>query len=284
MVGVDRDLDGVADVVHPAGGARVGIAIARGVGVLNPHQAAVGDRHVGIGIEGQEGRDLVHPLADPPVHHHAAVRRQRRREERVGRPEPDREHQPPEQSAERDASGALIRRKNVVVAARIVELFGLGADEDVGLRQLAVVDRRLRHLQVDGGHERQVTDEEHRQTFGRHLVDRAERQAVAVGERQLLVDPGAARQAARVQLARRQHDLPVLAVDDVAIVVDPGEVVVGADLLDLPEGIEQRLVVPERHVLDRGGVAFEVRPREPGVARELPLFHLVEPERLARRA
>ena len=39
-------------------------------------------------------------------------------------------------------------------------------------------------------------------------------------ERQLLVDPGAARQAARVQLARRQHDLAVLAVDDVAVVVD----------------------------------------------------------------
>ena len=103
-------------------------------------------------------------------------------------------------------------------------------------------------------------------------------------ERQLLVDPGPARQAARVQLARREHDLPVLAVDDVAVVVDRDEVVVRPDLLHLAEGVEQRLIVPERNVLDRRRVALEVAPRQPCISRERPLLHAIEPERVARRA
>ena len=48
------------------------------------------------------------------------------------------------------------------------------------------------------------------------------------------------------------------AVDAVAVVVHRDEVVVGADLLDLPERLEQRLVIPQPHVLERGGIAGDV--------------------------
>ena len=104
-----------------------------------------------------------------------------------------------------------------------------------------------------------------------------------MGERQVLVDPGAARQARRVQLARRQHDLPVLPVDHVAVVVDGGEVVIRADFLDLPERVEQRPVVPERHVDDRCRVAIEVGARQVRVSCQRPLGHAVEAIRRARR-
>ena len=130
--------------------------------------------------------------------------------------------------------------------------------------------------------ERQILDEEHRQSFRRHLVHRPEREPVAVREGEPLVDPRAARQRRGVHLARRQHDLAVLAVDHVTIVVDRHEIVVRADLLDLPERIEQRLIVPQRHVVERGGVALDVCGRQGGFARNLALDNLVERKTDAR--
>ena len=89
--------------------------------------------------------------------------------------------------------------------------------------------------------------------------------------------------ATGVELARGQHDLPILAVDHVAVVVDRDEVVVRADFLDLPERVEQRLVVPERHVVERGGVSRDVGARQRRIARELALFDVVEAEGRTRR-
>jgi hypothetical protein len=86
-----------------------------------------------------------------------------------------------------------------------------------------------------------------------------------------------------IQLARRQHDLPVLAVDLIAIVVDRDEVVVGADLLDLSERLEQRLVIPEAHVIERGAVVLDVLLRERRFALQLALFDAIERVGLARR-
>ena len=130
---------------------------------------------------------------------------------------------------------------------------------------------------------RQVADEQHRQALAGHLIDRAERQAVAVREDQPLVDPGAVGQRRRVQLARRQHHLPVLAVDLVAIVVDRHEVVVGADLLDLAERLEQRLVIPQPHVVERFAVGLDVGARQRRLAGQLALLDAIERERRARR-
>ena len=116
----------------------------------------------------------------------------------------------------------------------------------------------------------------------RDFVDRPERQAVSVGERQVLVDPGPAGKAGGVQLPRREHDLPVLPVDRVPIVVHAGEVVVGADLLELAERVEQRPLVPQRDVLDRRGIALEVGARQPRIAGQPPLLDPIQRERVAR--
>jgi hypothetical protein len=104
---------------------------------------------------------------------------------------------------------------------------------------------------------------------------------VRVGE--ALVDPRPVRQAVGVELASRQHDLPQGAVDPVAIVVDRGEVVVGADLLNLRERLEQRLVVPQAHVLQRRRVAFDVLAAERRIARNRAFLDAVERERPPRR-
>ena len=68
----------------------------------------------------------------------------------------------------------------------------------------------------------------------------------------------------------------VLAVDRVAVVVDVDEVVVRPDLLDLRERLQQRLVIPQPHVLDRAGVGDDVLRRQLGVARHLALLDAIE--------
>ena len=103
-----------------------------------------------------------------------------------------------------------------------------------------------------------------------------------MGEGQPLVDPRSIRHALGVELAHRQHHLARLAVDQVAIVVDVHEIVIGPDLLDLRERLQQRTAFPETHVLDRAGVLDDVVRRELRVARQLALLDPVEPVGPAR--
>ena len=86
------------------------------------------------------------------------------------------------------------------------------------------------------------------------------------------------------RLARREHHLPVLPVDHVAIVVDRDEVVVGPDFLELAERLQQRLVVPQPHVVDSLAIGRDALTRQLRVARQLPLDHIVHAERLPRRS
>ena len=62
----------------------------------------------------------------------------------------------------------------------------------------------------------------------------------------LLINPiaTALRKLVNVQLARGEHHLASHAVDFIAINVDVGKVVVGTDLLDLPQSVLQRMPVP----------------------------------------
>jgi hypothetical protein len=68
-----------------------------------------------------------------------------------------------------------------------------------------------------------------------------------------------------------------LAVHRVPVVVHVHEAVVGADLLELGVGGEERPVVPEANVLDRGVVPLEVRRAEVLVRRKLLLGDAIEP-------
>ena len=58
-----------------------------------------------------------------------------------------------------------------------------------------------------------------------------------------------------VELADGEHHLAHGAAVGVAVDVDVGEVVVGADLLDLAEGVLQGVPVPQANVLQGGLVA-----------------------------
>src|SRR5687767_3177623 len=114
----------------------------------------------------------------------------------------------------------------------MVELPLPGTDEHIWIGELAIVDLGARQLERHGGYRGQVLDEQDRQTLRSNLVDRTERNSHAVRESQVLVDERPGWQRGRVQLPGREQDLPVLAVDLVAVVVHRYEVVVGADLLN----------------------------------------------------
>ena len=74
VIGVDRHLDRVANVVDAAGRRRrIGVAGADGIGVLNPDQTPVGDRQVRITVVHEERRDPLHALGDAPIHEHPAL-------------------------------------------------------------------------------------------------------------------------------------------------------------------------------------------------------------------
>ena len=207
------------------------------------------------------------------------------RQQDVERPEVQREQQPPRERRHRHAAAAVVRRVHgrVALARRIVELALPARREHEVVRLLAVVDLRPRDRQRDARDGRQILDEQHRQPLGRHLVRRAERDAHAVRVGEVLVDEPLRRQRVGVQLARRQHHLAQLAADAIAVVVDRDEIVVRADRLDLPERLQQRLAIPEPHVVDRGAVGGDRRRRELGRRAELAQLHAGDPPRVARR-
>ena len=137
----------------------------------------------------------------------------------------------------------------------IVEFLLARLDVDVGVGELAEVDLGPRDLEI--GHralDGHVAQHQRGQAFGREAVHRVHGDAVAVGVDQLLVDPVAAAlgQLFDVHFAGGEHHLAHLAVDLVAVDVDVGEVVVGADFLDLAEGVLQGVPVPQADVLEGG--------------------------------
>ena len=162
----------------------------------------------------------------------------------------------------------------------MVELPLPGPHEDVLVGQLPEIDLRPGDLERHLRYRREVSHKEHREPLDRHLVDRAQGKPHPVGEGQVLVDECAGRQRSDVELAGREQHLAVLPVDHVAVVVHRNEVVVGADFLELPEGLQQRLPVPEPHVLDGRRVGADVGQGEIGFAVQIAGVDAVEPPRV----
>ena len=152
LVGVDHDLDRVADVADPALG-RLGIrkALGRRVGVLDPDQAPLVDHEVGVAIEDEERRDLADPVLDLAPELDPAVLVQVVRDQKVDVELVPGIDQPLERGVEQHAAVAVVARVDVVVALRIVELAHARVDEPVAQLLLAVVDRGLRHLEPGRG-------------------------------------------------------------------------------------------------------------------------------------
>ena len=116
---------------------------------------------------------------------------------------------------------------------------------------------------------------QHRISPAVHFVDRDGDGAVAVGifEREIYPDLGLIGELFDVELARRDHDLPLDAVDHVAVDVDAGKGVVRPQALDLLELGFERSPVPDAGVSQRRCVLVQVLAGERrGRDREFPFF------------
>ena len=106
--------------------------------------------------------------------------------------------------------------------------------------------------------------------------------ADAVGVDDPLVDPADRPSGCllEVELAGRQHDLALDAVDRVAVRVDVGEVVVLADGLELVERVAERPVVPQPGVAEGVGLVVDLGLRSGPAS---PLERSSRPSRRGRR-
>ena len=270
VVGVHHDLHRVAQVVHAALRRRVRVARGGGVGVLYPPQAAVGDDHVRVVVQGEEGRRGADARADVVADDDAALALDGRRGEELDGAELRREREAVEQRRDGDAAAPRVVGVHVAVGARVVELLVLGLHEAVAGAALAVVDARLRDLEARHALRRDVLHEEVRGAVAGHLVHGRHGDAEAVRVGDVLVDPrlGLRRQAVDVELARREHRLAVHAVHGVAVHVGVEERVVRPQLLQLPVAGDQGVGIPQADVAQRGLVVCQLLRRERRLGRE----------------
>jgi hypothetical protein len=287
VVGVDDDFDAVADVVHGVvaegvvGG--IGVGVGSGVGVEDPGEfAGVADDEVGVLVEGEEGGEGGYALADVAAHEEAAVRGDVVAEgELADVAAIEGEEDAAEEASEADASCALVGGEIVALALGVVELLLMGVDIDVRVGQLAEVD--FRASDVDGGRgglDGHVAEEEEREAFGGEAVDGIHGDAVAVGVGEALVDPvaGADGELVNVEFASGEHDFAGGAVDVVAVDVDVGKIVVGADFLNLAERVLKGVPIPEADVMEGGLVIGGVGCLDGGFGGKFLLMEAVETE------
>ncbi len=105
---------------------------------------------------------------------------------------------------------------------------------------------------------------EHRIAPRIDLVHRDRDDAVAVGVFEGEIDPDLRRRGKprHVELARRDHDLPLGAVDLIAIDIDAAKDVIGPQALDLLQLRLERAPIPDARVLQRGGVLGQIGGRQ----------------------
>ncbi len=160
----------------------------------------------------------------------------------------------------------------------------MGFHVDVGVAHFTEVDLGAGDAEAgDGALDGHVGKKQRGQAFGGEAVDRVHCDAVAVGVDELVVDPVAAAlgEFVDVEFADSEHDFALCAVDCVAIDVDVGEVVVGANLLDLAEGVFEGLHVPEANVLEGGLIVGGIGRAHGGFGGEFSLGEAVEAVGLA---
>ena len=95
-------------------------------------------------------------------------------------------------------------------------------------------------------------------------------------EGEVLVHEGARRERTRIEFARREQHVSHLAVDHVAVVVHTDEIIICPDRLQLAEGLEERLTIPESHVVERRAVPDEVLGAQHLIPFEFAQLDLVE--------
>ncbi len=133
------------------------------------------------------------------------------------------------------------------LALWVVELFLPCFYVHIRVRELTEINLRPRNGEIGRrtlhGH---VAQQKQRQTFRSEAVHRIHGEAIAVRVNELFVDPipAAFGEFIDVQFARGKHNLSQMPINDVPVDVDIRKVVVGANLLNLPQGVLQCMPVP----------------------------------------
>ncbi len=130
---------------------------------------------------------------------------------------------------------------------RVVELLLPCFDVYVGVGQLAKIDLRARYGETaHRALDRHVAQHQRRQPFRREPIYGVHCNSVAVSVDELLVDPvsTALRELFDVQFTGCEHHFAHRTIDFIAIDVDVGKVVVGANFLNLTQGVLQCTPVP----------------------------------------
>ena len=210
-------------------------------------------------VQSQERRHAVDPLLDQPVEEDSAPSRDVPADEEVEIAEVPGEQRAAPPGAQRYPVAPLIGRVHVVLTPAIVELCGAAPDHDVGRGFFAEVELGSVEGEPHRGRRRDVLDVEDRQALRVEAVHRAHDETEPVGELEVLVDPRlrVRGKTGLVQLARRQQDLLIGAVQRVAVDVHVVEVIVESELLELAIRVEERSWIPPAEVLDGRGVGGE---------------------------
>ena len=178
---------------------------------------------------------------------------------------------------DRHAAAAVVGVVSVVVALGIVQLLHLGVRHHVGVSALAVVNpgaaggNAVPNAIVGGdqiavaGCAANVSHEVVGQAAPRDFIHGAEGEAVAVGVDQVFVFPGLGLwgHGAVIQFAGRDQDL-LFFRQGIAIDVGIEKFVVGADLLKLAVGFQQRARVPEANVAQGEVILLQIGIGERG--------------------
>src|SRR5580704_2467561 len=118
--------------------------VAEGVAIDDPIELAVVQNYVGVAILRNERSDIPDAIRDITAQQNTAARNYILRHQQIDVAVIEAKEQPPPEAADVNALIALIEVRDVVVAARVVELRGQRVDDTVNVRLFAVIDSRLR--------------------------------------------------------------------------------------------------------------------------------------------
>ena len=161
-----------------------------GVGIDDPCESALFiHHHVGITIKTEEGRYCLDPLVDVSVVDDAALAGDIRGKQDFFRFESGGKQRLFQEGIDRHPTFAGIGRIDIAGGGRIAEFRDLGLDNHIVVGELTEIDFGPGYLDVGQADRRNILDEKLRQALLADPADRAEGDAVAVGEDQPLVDP-----------------------------------------------------------------------------------------------
>ena len=273
--GVDHSLDRVANVVEPGPKAAlrrkfahrcplgVRIAVGRRVAVDHVDDPSLMEHRVRIGVEAQEGRQLLDPLPDVADVDDPRVFGDEVRDQGLEFAEPEGERYPPHQRAHRHTALAtdvrIANLQGLLVLVGVVDLVPAGSDDGIATELLADINLRLidRHTERRIDRDGQVADEELGIAGRPNPTHGSEGHAVAMRERHVLALPRAGH--VRLELAGTDHHLGRLTADQVPVGVElPAEAVELALALEPVEGSLDDEWIQNPDVADRARAGEEV--------------------------